>query len=133
MQYLAEDPSSWLGDGADVIVVIPGHQRRPLSPRRTGAGEFSADAETARRGGSQVQASIVVSPPNNARTDATNNFSMQRVDQVPTSLCKLKHHVHASFLNTLALYTADYNSDQCHPTSEGSHKLWAAFRSSLAL
>ncbi|RRF89722.1 MAG: SGNH/GDSL hydrolase family protein [Coriobacteriaceae bacterium] len=130
MQYLAEDPSSWLGDGADVIVVMLGTND---ASRRTEA-EFSADAEIGlAAAAAKCKLLIVVSPPNNARTDATNNFSMQRVDQVLTSLCKLKHYVHASFLNTLALYTADYNSDQCHPTSEGSHKLWAAFREQLAL
>ena len=130
MQYLAEDPSSWLGDGADVIVVMLGTND---ASRRTEA-EFSADAEIAlNAAAAKCKLLIVVTPPDNARTDATNNFSMQRVDQVLTSLCKLKGYVHASFLNTLELYTADYNSDQCHPTSEGSHKLWAAFKEQLAL
>ncbi|MGN0075512.1 MAG: SGNH/GDSL hydrolase family protein [Parafannyhessea sp.] len=130
MQYLAEDPSSWLGDGADVIVVMLGTND---ASRRTEV-EFSADAEIGlAAAAAKCKLLIVVSPPNNARTDATNNFSMQRVNQVLTSLCRLKGYVHASFLNTLALYTADYNSDQCHPTSEGSHKLWAAFKEQLAL
>lgn len=130
MQYLAEDPSSWLGDGADVIVVMLGTND---ASRRTEA-EFSADAEIALNvAAAKCKLLIVVTPPDNARTDATNNFSMQRVDQALTSLCRLKGYVHASFLDTLSLYTADYNSDQCHPTSEGSHKLWAAFREQLAL
>lgn len=130
MQYLAEDPAAWLGDGADVIVVVLGTND---AARRT-AEEFSADAEIGlKAAAAKCKLLIVVTPPDNARTDATNNFSMQRVDQALTSLCRLKGYVHASFLDTLSLYTADYNSDQCHPTSEGSHKLWAAFREQLAL
>ena len=91
MQYLAEDPAAWLGDGADVIVVVLGTND---AARRT-AEEFSADAEI--------------------------------------GLNKMKGYVHASFLNTLQLDTADFNDDELHPTTAGSHKLWAALREQLAL
>lgn len=130
MQYLAEDPAAWLGDGADVIVVVLGTND---AARRT-AEEFSADAEIGlKAAAAKCKLLIVVSPPQNRRTDATNNFSMRRADQILTSLCKMKGYVHASFLNTLQLDTADFNDDELHPTTAGSHKLWAALREQLAL
>jgi lysophospholipase L1-like esterase len=130
MQYLAEDPAAWLGDGADVIVVMLGTND---AARRT-AEEFSADAEIGlKAAAAKCKLLIVVSPPQNRRTDATNNFSMRRADQILASLCKMKGYVHASFLNTLQLDTADFNDDELHPTTAGSHKLWAAFREQLAL
>ena len=113
MQYLAEDPAAWLGDGADVIVVVLGTND---AARRT-AEEFSADAEIGlKAAAAKCKLLIVVSPPQNRRTDATNNFSMRRADQILTSLC-----------------TADFNDDELHPTTAGSHKLWAALREQLAL
>ena len=130
MQYLAEDPAAWLGDGADVIVVVLGTND---AARRT-AEEFSADAEIGlKAAAAKCKLLIVVSPPQNRRTDATNNFSMRRADQILTSLCKMKGYVHASLLNTLQLDTADFNDDELHPTTAGSHKLWAALREQLAL
>jgi lysophospholipase L1-like esterase len=130
MQYLAEDPAAWLGDGADVIVVMLGTND---AARRT-AEEFSADAEIGlKAAAAKCKLLIVVSPPQNRRTDATNNFDMQRADQILTSLCKMKGYVHASFLNTLQLDTADFNTDELHPTTAGSHKLWQALKTQLAL
>lgn len=130
MQYLAEDPAAWLGDGADVIVVVLGTND---AARRT-AEEFSADAEIGLKAtAAKCKLLIVVSPPQNRRTDATNNFSMQRADQILTSLCKMKGYVHASLLNTLQLDTADFNDDELHPTTAGSHKLWQALKTQLAL
>lgn len=130
MQYLAEDPAAWLGDGADVIVVMLGTND---AERRT-ADEFSADAEIGlKAAAAKCKLLVVVSPPQNHRTDATNNFDMQRADQILTSLCKMKGYVHASFLDTLQLDTADFNTDELHPTTAGSHKLWQAFKAQLAL
>ena len=113
-----------------MIVVVLGTND---AARRT-AEEFSADAEIGlKAAAAKCKLLIVVSPPQNRRTDATNNFSMRRADQILTSLCKMKGYVHASFLNTLQLDTADFNDDELHPTTAGSHKLWAAFREQLAL
>jgi lysophospholipase L1-like esterase len=130
MQYLAEDPAAWLGDGADVIVVVLGTND---AARRT-AEEFSADAEIGlKAAAAKCKLLIVVTPPQNRRTDATNNFDMQRADQILTSLCKMKGYVHVSLLNTLQLDTADFNDDELHPTTAGSHKLWQALKTQLAL
>ncbi|WP_328804371.1 SGNH/GDSL hydrolase family protein [Parafannyhessea umbonata] len=130
MQYLAEDPAAWLGDGADVIVVMLGTND---AARRT-SDEFCADAEIGlKAAAAKCKLLIVVSPPQNRRTDATNNFDMQRADQVLASLCKMKGYVHVSFLDTLQLDSEDFNADELHPTTAGSHKLWQAFREQLAL
>ncbi|MGO5211627.1 SGNH/GDSL hydrolase family protein [Parafannyhessea sp. LCP21S3_E6] len=130
MQYLAEDPAAWLGDGADVIVVMLGTND---AARRT-SDEFCADAEIGlKAAAAKCKLLIVVSPPQNRRTDATNNFDMQRADQVLTSLCKMKGYVHVSFLDTLQLDSEDFNADELHPTTAGSHKLWQAFKTQLGL
>ncbi|SDR66397.1 SGNH/GDSL hydrolase family protein [Parafannyhessea umbonata] len=130
MQYLAEDPAAWLGDGADVIVVMLGTND---AARRT-SDEFCADAEIGlKAAAAKCKLLIVVSPPQNRRTDATNNFDMQRADQILTSLCKMKGYVHVSFLDTLQLDSEDFNADELHPTTAGSHKLWQAFKTQLGL
>lgn len=130
MQYLAEDPAAWLGDGADVIVVMLGTND---AARRT-SDEFCADAEIGlKAAAAKCKLLIVVSPPQNRRTDATNNFDMQRADQILASLCKMKGYVHVSFLDTLQLDSEDFNADELHPTTAGSHKLWQAFKTQLGL
>jgi lysophospholipase L1-like esterase len=130
MQYLAENPAAWLGDGADVIVVMLGTND---AARRT-SDEFCADAEIGlKAAAAKCKLLIVVSSPQNRRTDATNNFDMQRADQILASLCKMKGYVHVSFLDTLQLDSEDFNADELHPTTAGSHKLWQAFKTQLGL
>lgn len=130
MQYLAEDPAAWLGDGADVIVVMLGTND---AAHRT-SDEFCADAEIGlKAAAAKCKLLIVVSPPQNRRTDVTNNFDMQRAGQILTSLCKMKGYVHVSLLDTLQLDSEDFNADELHPTTAGSHKLWQAFKTQLGL
>lgn len=130
MQYLAEDPSAWLDGGADVIVVMLGTND---AARRT-EDEFKADAEIGLgAAAANCRLLIVVSPPANERTDATNLYDMARVDQILTELCDMKGYVHVSLLGTLEPGGDDFNPDQVHPTTGGQDKLWESFAAQLAL
>lgn len=130
MSFLADDPDAWLADGADVIVVMLGTNdaaKESLEDFRAYAREALAAA--AARCGHLV----VVSPPDNERTDATNRFGMGQVDQVLGELCAEAGWEHVSLYDVLVPGTSDFNEDQVHPTSAGSQKLWAALRERLGL
>lgn len=125
MSYLAEAPDAWLGDGADVIVVMLG--------TNDAAKESQADFEAAAREGLAAAAArcrllVVVSPPDNQRTDATNRYGMDEVDQILSKVCEEEGYEHVSLLDVLEVGTDDLNPDQVHPTTAGSDKLWEAFR-----
>lgn len=125
MSYLAEAPDAWLGDGADVIVVMLG--------TNDAAKESEADFESAARTGLAAAAArcrllVVVSPPNNQRTDASNRYGMDEVDRILTQVCDEAGYEHVSLLDVLEVGTDDLNPDQVHPTSAGSAKLWDAFK-----
>lgn len=130
MQYLAEEPDAWLGDGADVIVVMLGTNdaaKEPVSSFREYATQALAAAA------SKCRHLVVVSPPNNQRTDATNLYGMDQVDEALTQICEEQGYEHVSLYDVLQVGTSDLNADQCHPTTSGSDKLWAALEERLNL
>lgn len=130
MQYLAEEPDAWLGDGADVIVVMLGTNdaaKEPVSSFREYATQALAAAA------SKCRHLVVVSPPNNQRTDATNLYGMDQVDGALTQICGEQGYEHVSLYDVLQVGTSDLNADQCHPTTSGSDKLWAALEERLDL
>lgn len=130
MQYLAEDPDAWLGDGADVVVVMLGTNdaaKEPLGDFRSCARDALAAAAA------RCRLLVVVSPPANERTDAHNLYGMDQVDSVLTELCREEGYLHVSLLDALELGTGDFNPDQVHPTSSGSHKLGAALSGQLGI
>ena len=130
MQYLAEEPDAWLGDGADVIVVMLGTNdaaKEPVSSFREYATQALAAAA------SKCRHLVVVSPPNNQRTDATNLYGMDQIDGALTQICEEQGYEHVSLYDVLQVGTSDFNADQCHPTTSGSDKLWAALEERLDL
>jgi lysophospholipase L1-like esterase len=130
MKYLAEEPDAWLGDGADVIVVMLGTNdaaKEPVSSFREYATQALAAAA------SKCRHLVVVSPPNNQRTDATNLYGMDQVDGALTQICEEQGYEHVSLYDVLQVGTSDFNADQCHPTTSGSDKLWAALEERLNL
>ncbi len=130
MQFLAESPSSWLGEGADAIVVMLGTNDAAKEP----VEEFEAYARTALAAAAQkCQHLVVVSPPNNKRTDAVNRYGMDQIDDVLAGVCAEKGYEHVSLMDALVLGSDDFNPDQVHPTSAGSLKLWEALRTRLDL
>lgn len=130
MQYLAEEPDAWLGDGADVIVVMLGTNdaaKEPVSSFREYATQALAAAA------SKCRHLVVVSPPNNQRTDATNLYGMDQIDGALTQICEEQGYEHVSLYDVLQVGISDLNADQCHPTTSGSDKLWAALEERLDL
>lgn len=130
MQYLAEDPDAWLGEGADVIVVLLGSN----DAAKESVDDFRSFAETALVAAERrCTHLVVVSPPNNDRTDAVNLYGMDQIDAVLADLSAAHGWEHVSLLDVLELQTDDFNPDQVHPTTSGSDKLWEAFRERLGL
>ncbi len=130
MQFLAEEPDAWLGDGADVVVVMLGTNdaaKEPLEDFRSCARDALAAAAA------RCRLLVVVSPPANERTDAHNLYGMDQVDSVLAGLCREEGYLHVSLLDALELGTGDFNPDQVHPTSSGSHKLWSALSGQLGI
>ena len=130
MQYLAEEPASWLGDGADVIVVMLGTN----DACKVSVEEFGGYAEQALTACDEAcKHLVVVTPPKNRRNDAQNLYGMEEVDKVLAGLCKEHDWEHVSLIDALQPGTDDFFEDEAHPTESGSKKLWEAFRSQLEL
>lgn len=130
MQYLAEDPAAWLGEGADVLVVMLGTN----DAAKVSVDDFRAYAEQALTAADEASEHlVVVSPPNNERTDAENLYGMDQIDQVLVELCSLHGWEHVSLLDALQVGSSDFFEDQVHPTETGSTNLWEAFRGRLGL
>lgn len=130
MRWLAEDPAAWIGEGADVIFVMLGtNDAAYFSPE-----EFRSDAELALAAVADAcNMMVVLSPPTNERSDAANLYGPDVIDQVLSDICSEHSYLHVSLLDALELYTDDFNPDQCHPTTFGSHKLWDHLRAALGL
>lgn len=130
MQWLTQEPDAWLGDGADVIFVMLGTNDAVYSTPE----EYAADAEAALLAVSErCRQMVVVSPPANERTDATNRYGAEVLDQALRDICARRGYQHVSLLNSLNVHSSDLNADLCHPTSVGSHKIWNAMRAALGL
>lgn len=130
MQFLAEEPDAWLGDGADVVVVMLGTN----DAAKESLEDFHAYAREALAAAAErCRLLVVVSPPANERTDARNRYGMDQADAVLAELCQEEGYLHVSLLDVLELGTDDLNPDQVHPTSSGSHKLWEALSEQLGI
>ena len=130
MQYLAEDPAAWLGEGADVIVVMLGTN----DAAKVSVDEFRTYAEQALTACDEAcQHLVVVSPPDNERTDAQNLYGMDQIDQALADVSTAHGWEHVSLLDALQVGSGDFFEDQVHPTETGSANLWEAFRGRLGL
>lgn len=130
MQYLAEEPDAWLGEGADVIVVMLGTN----DAAKVSVEDFGAYAEQALTSAeARCQHLVVISPPTNDRNDAVNLYGMEQIDQILNDLCASHDWEHVSLLDVLTVGSDDFFEDQVHPTASGSAKLWDALRDQLNL
>ncbi len=130
MQYLAEEPDAWLGGDTDVIVVMLGSN----DAAKESVEDFRSFAETALTAAEGHCAHlVVVSPPDNDRTDAVNLYGMDQIDSVLAELSAAHGWEHVSLLDVLQIVSDDLNPDQAHPTTSGSDKLWEAFHDRLGL
>lgn len=130
MWWLARSPESWLGDGADAIVVMLGTNDAVYST----PDQFEADAEKAlSAAASKCRCLVVMSPPANDRTDATNRYGIEVIDERLRTVCERNGWCHVSLLDALDAGAGDLNDDMCHPTTQGSHRIWERMREALGL
>lgn len=130
MQYLAEEPDAWLAEGADVIVVMLGTN----DAAKESVEDFSMYAEQALDAAEErCRHLVVVSPPDNQRTDAVNLYGMDQIDATLSTLCEQRGWEHISLRDALTVGTDDFFPDEVHPTEQGSDKLWEAFHDRLGL
>ena len=130
MQYLAEAPDAWLDDGADVIVVMLGTN----DAAKVSEEEFRSFAEQALSAcDDRCEHLVVVAPPDNERTDATNLFGMDRIEAALSDVSEEHDWEFVSLYDALQVGTDDFQDDQVHPSESGSRKLWEAFRTKLHL
>ena len=130
MSDLAEDPDAWIGDGADVIVVMLGTN----DTKRDNPEVFRENAEKALMAADAACTHlVVVAPPINDRHDATNLYGPEVLERVLRELCRGQGWEFVSLLNAIELGTDLINEDQCHPTSKGSHAMWEHMKGALGL
>ena len=130
MSWLAGDPDAWIGEGADVIFVMLGTNDAVYSTE----DEYRSDAEAGLAAVSDAcRLMMVLSPPNNERTDSENLYGPDVLDRILTEVCDEHGYQHISLLDSLELYSPDFNDDQLHPSSSGSHKMWERLRAELGL
>ena len=130
MSDLADGPDAWLGEGADVIVVMLGTndvgQETPASFRRVARLALEEVSDRCRH-------LVVVSPPTNELSSYSWSDAMVQVDQILDEECAAHGWEHVSLLDALTVGTSDFLPDGVHPTEEGSHKLWAELKDQLNL
>ena len=130
MEYLAQAPDAWLADGADLTVVMLGTN----DACHCSVDEFRAFAATGIAAAAEKSKElVVVCPPDNARTDASPLYGMDQIASALEAVCAEQGRTCVSQLDTLKVDTADFNEDNVHPTSAGSHMLWQALKSKLEL
>lgn len=130
MEYLAQAPDAWLADGADLTIVMLGTN----DACHSSVDEFRAFAATGIAAAAEKSKElVVVCPPDNARTDASPRYGMDQIASALESVCAEQGRTCVSQLDTLKVGSSDFNEDQVHPTSAGSHKLWQALKSKLEL
>lgn len=130
MRWLAEDPGAWVASGADAIFVMLGANDAVYSTRE----EFAHDAEVGMAAAAEAcRLLVVIAPPTNDRLDSVNLYGPEVLEEVLRELCERRGWPFVSLLDAIELGTDDFNADQCHPTSKGSHKLWERLRAELGL
>lgn len=130
MEFLAAEPDAWLGEGADLVVVMLGTN----DACHASVEEFASYAETALAAAAEKSKElVVVCPPDNARTDASPRYGMDEIAGVLQRISSERGYTCVSLLDALVVGSADFNEDQVHPTSAGSHKLWESLKARLDL
>ena len=130
MWWLARSPESWLGEGADAVVVMLGTNDAVYSSPE----QFEADSESALSAvAARCRCLVVMSPPANERTDATNLYGLDVIDERLRGVCERNGWCFVSLLGALDQRAGDLNDDLCHPTTQGSRKMWEAMCETLGI
>ena len=129
-KYLATDADGWLGEGADVILVMLGTNDAPDYPLDELKDYIHAGLESARE---RCDCLIAVAPPDNRRTRLHNLYGLDAVERLVRDTSDELGCQFASVYDALAVETDDLNGDRLHPTTKGSLKIWSALKEQLDL
>ena len=128
MKQLAESPRSWLGDGADVIVVALGTNDAGYY----GPDEFEGDARRAL--GSAAEACkllVVISPVADLRAPESLVASAASYGDILARICNEEGYL---FCDDRPYVTPEmFQEDGLHPNSEGSIAIWGALQNTLGI
>lgn len=130
MRWLAEDAEPWLADGADVIFVMLGTNDAVYHTE----DDFRSSAEAGLASvAERCKHMVVLAPPDNAWVDYEKTIDQATVERVLREVCESHSWSFFSLYDAIELGTDQLNSDGCHPTSKGSHRLWERVKSDLGL
>ena len=130
MRWLAEDADPWLDDGADVIFVMLGTNDAVYHTE----DDFRSSAEAGLASvADSCKHMVVLAPPDNAWVDYEKTIDQATVERVLREVCESHSWSFVSLYDAIELGTDQLNSDGCHPTSKGSHRLWDRVKSDLGL
>ena len=130
LRWLAEDPDAWIGEGADVVLVMLGTNDAVYSSLEDIA-EFARTAFAAVS--ERCTDMMVLLPLPNNRLDAHNLVTMEEVDKTLAQVCDEAGYGYHSLIDALDMGNLDVSDDGLHPNSKGSHLLWERIRSGLGL
>lgn len=128
MRDLARNPSAWLGEGADVIVVALGTNDAGYY----GPQEFADDARVALAAAEQVsQLVVVIAPVADLRPREMLVEPAAELGDILQGICDERGYV---FVDPRDAVTPQmFCNDGLHPTSEGSLAIWQCIRTTLGL
>lgn len=130
MRWLAEDAQAWVREGADAIFVMLGTNDSVYFTE----DEYRADAEAGLSAVAEACRHLVVmSPPRNAWRDYDPLYGADTLEAVLSDVAQAHGWEFVSMKDSIQLGTDDFNEDQCHPSSKGSHAMWDYLRAALGL
>lgn len=130
MRWLAEDAQAWVREGADAIFVMLGTNDSVYYTE----DEYRSDAEVGLSAAAEAcQHLVVMSPPRNAWRDYDPLYGADTLEAVLADLAQAHGWEFVSMKDSIQLGTDDFNEDQCHPSSKGSHAMWDYLRAALGL
>ena len=117
---------SWVGDGADAIIVMLGTN----DSASLGPAEFEKVAtRVLERIADRCTYLVVIAPPK--RTWDAAPTTIAEVAEILTKVCEKHCWDYLSTYEALEPGTDDFQTDGLHPTTSGNDKLWASISSQL--
>ncbi|MBR3316579.1 MAG: SGNH/GDSL hydrolase family protein [Atopobiaceae bacterium] len=128
MQELAENPSAWIQEGADVIVVALGTNDAGYY----GAQEYEQAARTALEAVEQsCKQVIVIAPVDDLRPEEMVVQPASEFGGILQRICEERGYL---FVDPRAAVTPNlFDPDGLHPNTQGSHAIWECIRQTLGL
>ena len=128
MNRLSQNPSAWLGNGADVVFVALGTNDAGYY----GLEEFRASATKGlAAAASASKVLVVVSPVSDLRPQSNLVVSPWQLGEVLRQICEENGYVFVDASRAVA--PDQFCVDGLHPNSEGSLAIWQCVQSSLGL